>query len=68
MKPTFVVLVLAAAASLAHFPSRAHGDVTPQAVDTKELPALGADWRADTDNKPISRLPALSRSAGGSMP
>ena len=24
----------------------AHGDVTPQAVDTKELPQLGADWRA----------------------
>ena len=24
-----------------------HGDVTPQAVDTKELPALGAQWRAE---------------------
>jgi cytochrome c-550 PedF len=24
-----------------------HGDVTPQAVDTKELPQLGADWRAE---------------------
>jgi len=23
----------------------AHGDVTPQAVDTKELPALGDQWR-----------------------
>ncbi len=23
----------------------AHGDVTPQAVDTKELPSLGDDWR-----------------------
>jgi cytochrome c-550 PedF len=23
----------------------AHGDVTPQAVDTHELPTLGADWR-----------------------
>jgi cytochrome c-550 PedF len=23
----------------------AHGDVTPQAVDTKDLPALGAAWR-----------------------
>jgi cytochrome c-550 PedF len=23
----------------------AHGDVTPQAVDTKALPTLGADWR-----------------------
>jgi cytochrome c-550 PedF len=25
----------------------AHGDVTPQAVDTRELPTLGASWRAD---------------------
>jgi cytochrome c-550 PedF len=25
----------------------AHGDVTPQAVDTRELPQLGADWRPE---------------------
>jgi cytochrome c-550 PedF len=25
----------------------AHGDVTPQAVDTKTLPQLGKDWRAE---------------------
>ncbi len=25
----------------------AHGDVTPQAVDTKSLPQLGADWRSE---------------------
>lgn len=25
----------------------AHGDVTPQVVDTKTLPTLGADWRAE---------------------
>jgi cytochrome c-550 PedF len=25
----------------------AHGDVTPQAVDTKDLPALGAAWKAE---------------------
>jgi cytochrome c-550 PedF len=25
----------------------AHGDVTPQAVDTKGLPDLGKDWRAE---------------------
>ena len=25
----------------------AHGDVTPQAVDTSSLPKLGADWRAE---------------------
>jgi cytochrome c-550 PedF len=25
----------------------AHGDVTPQAVDTRELPQLGAEWRPE---------------------
>jgi cytochrome c-550 PedF len=36
-----------AAAVLLHTAAWSHGDVTPQAVDTKELPALGADWKAD---------------------
>ena len=36
-------LALLAAATLA----QAHGDVTPQAVDTKELPSLGEAWRAE---------------------
>lgn len=35
------VLALAAAAAAAH------GDVTPQAVNTASLPSLGADWRAE---------------------
>lgn len=35
------MLVSALAASFAF----AHGDVTPQAIDTKSLPALGAAWR-----------------------
>ena len=34
-------LALAAASTFAH----AHGDVTPQAVDTSSLTQLGADWR-----------------------
>lgn len=38
---TAVALILAATYSAAH------GDVTPQAVDTKGLPELGADWRAE---------------------
>ena len=33
----------------------AHGDVTPQAVDTHTLPQLGADWRQDN---PYSAGPA----------
>ena len=32
---------------LAALAAHAHGDVTPQAVDTKELPSLGADWKAE---------------------
>lgn len=35
------VMALAAAAAWSH------GDVTPQAVDTKELPPLGEAWRAE---------------------
>jgi cytochrome c-550 PedF len=35
--------LMALAAGLAH----AHGDVTPQAVDTKDLPPLGEPWRAE---------------------
>ncbi|MFM2118693.1 MAG: hypothetical protein RL722_161 [Pseudomonadota bacterium] len=38
-----LVLVCAAVANLA----AAHGDVTPQAVDTSSLPQLGADWRSE---------------------
>ncbi|MGN5478637.1 cytochrome c-550 PedF [Cupriavidus basilensis] len=30
----------------------AHGDVTPQAVDTKSLPQLGDDWRPDNPIAP----------------
>jgi len=34
----------AAALGLAAVAAWAHGDVTPQAVDTHELPSVGADW------------------------
>jgi cytochrome c-550 PedF len=46
MKCNLTALALLAA-MLAPGAAQAHGDVTPQAVDTKELPVLGADWRAD---------------------
>ena len=36
-------LALAAASTFAH----AHGDVTPQAVDTSTLPKLGDNWRGE---------------------
>ena len=35
--------------------ARAHGDVTPQAVDTSSLPKLGAEWRAEN---PFRQNPA----------
>jgi cytochrome c-550 PedF len=38
-----VTLLLATGASLAF----AHGDVTPQAVDTSSLPKLGESWKAE---------------------
>lgn len=40
-------LLLAAAACAASTTVLAHGDVTPQAVDTTGLPALGQEWRSE---------------------
>ena len=47
-------------ASLATSAAFAHGDVTPQAVDTPELPSLGEAWRPDNPyrgNDAIEPLP-----------
>lgn len=38
---------LALMAALHTSPAFAHGDVTPQAVDTKSLPQLGEQWREE---------------------
>ena len=46
--------LLLALSSLAH----AHGDVTPQAVDTGNLPKLGEEWRVDN---PYSKNPEAIR-------
>jgi cytochrome c-550 PedF len=43
LRRAWAPLALAVCATLA----LAHGDVTPQAVDTKALPQLGADWRSE---------------------
>lgn len=43
LAPLVLSLILAAAAGTA----AAHGDVTPQAVDTKDLPPLGNDWKPE---------------------
>lgn len=39
--------LIAAALSAMALSALAHGDVTPQAVDTKTLPELGGSWRAE---------------------
>jgi cytochrome c-550 PedF len=44
---SFRRLSLAAALALASVAAFGHGDVTPQAVDTHELPQLGEAWRAE---------------------
>jgi len=41
------MLAVALLAALAASQGRAHGDVTPQAVDTKGLPSLGDSWRPE---------------------
>lgn len=51
------VLALAAAAAWAH------GDVTPQAVDTKELPPLGEQWRAENPYRKNDKAIKIGASA-----
>ena len=43
----WLALSLALALQLAAGLAQAHGDVTPQAVDTQGLPTLGEAWRAE---------------------
>jgi cytochrome c-550 PedF len=49
MKPTstFLICLAISASLLAPVVAFAHGDVTPQAVDTKALPPLGEQWREE---------------------
>ena len=49
--PTHVRRAVAVALLVAAGAASAHGDVTPQAVDTKALPQLGEEWR---DKNPYS--------------
>jgi cytochrome c-550 PedF len=41
----------------------AHGDVTPQAVDTKELPPLGAQWRPENPYRKNEKAVRIGSSA-----
>ena len=62
IKYIFVVIglaVLALAACTASTTVSAHGDVTPQAVDTTGLPPLGKEWRAENPfraNEPAAKI------------
>jgi cytochrome c-550 PedF len=46
-RPGGVQTLMAGAAVMASALAWAHGDVTPQAVDTSSLPKVGAAWRAE---------------------
>ena len=41
----------------------AHGDVTPQAVDTSSLPQLGEEWRAENPYRANDKAIAIGSSA-----
>jgi cytochrome c-550 PedF len=56
-------LLLAAAACAASTTVLAHGDVTPQAVDTTGLPALGQEWRPENPFRANERAVKIGTSA-----
>jgi cytochrome c-550 PedF len=58
-----LILAVLATALLVPAAVWAHGDVTPQAVDTKELPLLGADWRADNPYRAQPKAVTIGSSA-----
>jgi cytochrome c-550 PedF len=56
-------LLLTLAACAASTTVSAHGDVTPQAVDTTGLPALGQEWRAENPFRANERAVSIGTSA-----
>jgi cytochrome c-550 PedF len=46
MRPLLLCLAMAVSAACVD-PTRAHGDVTPQVVDTRALPPLGDKWHGE---------------------
>ena len=54
---------LTVALSLASGVALAHGDVTPQAVDTHELPTLGEAWRAENPYRKNDKAVKIGTSA-----
>ena len=65
-RPFTVARTLAAAAALLCLSlpaAHAHGDVTPQAVDTRELPALGEAWRDENPFRQNDKAVKIGTSA-----
>ncbi len=56
-------ICIAAVLALTSTLSLAHGDVTPQAVDTKELPSVGAAWRAENPYRGNAKAVTVGTSA-----
>lgn len=54
---------LAAITALTTAAVLAHGDVTPQAVDTHELPQLGAEWRSENPFRGLPKAIEIGTSA-----
>ena len=54
---------LFAALALAAHLALAHGDVTPQSVDTQDLPALGAAWQAENPYRQNDKAVKVGTSA-----
>lgn len=64
--PSFLATIMLAASMLAAGAAHAHGDVTPQAVDTKSLPPLGEKSVAENpyrDNKEAQKVGASAYGA-----
>jgi cytochrome c-550 PedF len=62
-RPALLLTSLALAAAFAAGAARAHGDVTPQAVDTHELPALGEQWRTENPYRKNDKAIKIGTSA-----
>lgn len=64
-RPSFARAALAACLAAAAGTSFAHGDVTPQPVDTKGLPALGDAWRVENPFRGNADAARIGASAYG---
>lgn len=63
--PRLITRLLLAASCIISPLAFAHGDVTPQAVDTKTLPALGEQWREENPYRSNKEAIRIGTSAYG---